>query len=328
MEERKWIVVTGSAGFIGSTIIRELNLRGYSDQIIAVDDFKESPKWKNLIGTKYNEFISRFELFPWFEREKKRVKAVIHMGANSSTVGKDGDDYYKTNYRYSIELAKRALEENIRLIYASSAATYGLGLNGFRDAVEELDLLQPLNLYGYSKHMFDLWALRNECLDEMVGLKYFNVYGPNEAHKGRMASMVYHMFHQIKEKGKVFLFSSNTKEFSDGEQKRDFIHVKDVARMTVDFLFNDITGIFNIGTGKARSWNDLAKAVFSAYEKPLKIEYIPMPQDIAKTYQNFTEADMTRLHNLGIQSEIDLEEGVFDYVSNNLIPKELCLTQQ
>ena len=320
----KWIVVTGGCGFIGTHIILELNRMGFEDNVVVVDDFKESPKWKNLRHKKYAEFLSRYELFDWIEDNSEDIGAIIHMGANSSTTGVDGDNYYEMNYRYTVELAKYAIEQGIRFIYASSAATYGDGTLGFSDSHEIIDSLRPMNLYGHSKQMVDLWMLRNGMIDEVVGLKFFNVYGPYEAHKGRMASMVYHMFHQIQKEGKVRLFQSNTPQFGDGEQSRDFIYVKDVAKITCGFLLNELTGIFNVGMGGARSFNDMAKAIFQSLQKKEEMEYIPMPQDLSKSYQNYTCADMAKLESLIHLPKTSLEEGVKDYVEQYLMQGDGC----
>lgn len=318
----QWIVVTGACGFIGSCVIRTLNNLGFDKNIIAVDDFKESEKWLNLRGKRFGDFISRFELLDWLEENISSVEAIIHLGANSSTVGLDGDNYYWMNYRYSVDLAEIALEHNIRFIYASSAATYGSGDQGFVDDHQKLDSLRPMNRYGMSKHMFDLWALRNGAIDKLVGLKYFNVFGPNENHKGRMASMVVHMTRSIREEGVVRLFKSNDEKYADGGQKRDFVYVKDVAQATVEFLNNDLTGIFNIGSGEANTWNDLAKAIFHALGKTPNIEYIEMPEDLQRTYQNYTCADMTKLKSQMNVPNTPLGDAVKDYVQNYLVQGE------
>lgn len=318
------IIVTGGCGFIGTHIILELNRLGFDRNIIIVDDFKESTKWKNLRGLRYGDFLSRYEFFDWLEDRPDEVKAIIHMGANSSTTGTDGDEYYEMNYRYTIELAKYALEHGIRFIYASSAATYGDGSEGFRDNHETIDLLKPLNLYGQSKQMVDQWMIRNDAIEDVVGLKFFNVYGPYEAHKGRMASMVYHMYNQIQKEGKVKLFASNCPKFGDGEQKRDFIFVKDVAKITCEFLFNDMGGIYNVGTGQPRSFNDMAKAIFRSLKLKPSIEYIPMPLDLSKSYQNYTCADISKLNSAMKLPDTSLEDGVRDYVEDYLYKGEGC----
>lgn len=323
MDDRA-IIVTGGCGFIGTHIILELNRLGFDRNIIIVDDFKESTKWKNLRGLRYSDFLSRYEFFDWLEDRPDEVKAIIHMGANSSTTGTDGDEYYEMNYRYTVELAKYALEHGIRFIYASSAATYGDGSEGFSDNHETIDLLKPLNLYGQSKQMVDQWMIRNDAIKDVVGLKFFNVYGPYEAHKGRMASMVYHMYNQIQKENKVRLFASNCSKFGDGEQKRDFIFVKDVAKITCEFLFNDMGGIYNVGTGQPRSFNDMAKAIFRSLKLKPNIEYIPMPPDLSKSYQNYTCADMSKLSTSMKLPDTSLEDGVRDYVEHYLSKGEGC----
>ncbi len=318
------IIVTGGCGLIGTHILMELNRLGFERDIIVVDDFKKSTKWKNLRQKKYGEFVSRFELFDWLDEQEEEVRAIIHMGANSATTGIDGDEYYDLNYRYTLDLANYALGVGARFIYASSAATYGDGSNGFSDDIDQLDVLKPLNLYGQSKQMVDQWMVSNGYLDDVVGLKFFNVYGPYEGHKGRMASMCYHMFHQIQNEGKVKLFQSNSENFKDGAQLRDFIYVKDVAKITCGFLFNEVGGIYNVGTGEPRSFNDMAKAVFQSMDLTPNIEYIPMPSDLQKSYQNFTCADMRKLSSVMRVSLTSLEEGVEDYVQNYLLRGEGC----
>ncbi len=323
MDDRS-IIVTGGCGFIGTHIILELNRLGFDRNIIIVDDFQESTKWKNIRGLKYGDFLSRYELFEWLQDRPDEVKAIVHMGANSSTIGTDGDEYYEMNYRYTIELAKYAMEHGIRFIYASSAATYGDGSEGFSDNLETIDLLRPLNLYGQSKQMADQWMVRNDAIDEVVGLKFFNVYGPYEGHKERMASMVYHMYNQIKKENKVKLFQSNSPQFKNGDQQRDFIYVKDVAQITCAFLFNDICGIFNVGTGKPRTFNDMAKAIFKSLKIKPNIEYIPMPEDLSKNYQNYTCAEIGKLASLMKLPDTSLEEGLGEYIEEYLVKGEGC----
>ncbi len=317
MDDRS-IVVTGGAGFIGSNVILELNRIGIDREIIVVDDFHQSPKWKNLIQKKTSDVLSRFEFFEWIHDRPDEVKAIIHMGANSSTRGVDGDNYYEMNYRYTIELARFARDHGIRFIYASSAATYGDGSEGFSDNHEYIDFLKPLNLYGFSKQMTDQWMLRNDMLDFVVGLKFFNVYGPYEAHKGQMASMVYHMYHQILNEGKVRLFKSNHPSYKDGDQLRDFIYVKDVAKIICEFLYNDNAGIFNVGTSTPRTFNDMAKAIFRSMDMDENIEYISMPEELSKTYQNYTKAEMSKLQRIMNLPETSLEDGVEEYVREYL----------
>ena len=320
MFDDQLIVVTGAAGFIGSGVVRHLNDQGFNN-LLLVDDFRHSPKWKNLVGKKYIDFISRDDIFSWLKGREQDVEAFIHLGACSSTVETDGDYFTKNNYRFSIDLAEYALEHNHRFIYASSAATYGDGRLGFADNDEALDKLAPLNIYGYSKHMFDLWLKRQGVLDKVAGLKYFNVFGPNEYHKERMASMVMHMTRMIEEEGMVKLFASNDpKNYGDGEQKRDFIYVKDAVEMTCDFLSNDLCGIYNVGRGKPVTWNRLAQAVFSALGKEPNIEYRPMPEDLSKNYQNYTCAEMEKYTSKRPFEPMNIEEAVGDYVQNYLSP--------
>lgn len=318
------IVVTGGAGFIASGIIRYLNEKGINN-ILVVDELGKTESWKNLVGKQFVDIIHKDTLFQWLEGKEKLVEAFIHLGACSSTVETDASFLLENNYRYSVRLAEFALKHEHRFIYASSAATYGDGTLGFSDNHDELLKLEPLNMYGYSKHLFDLWLKNQGVLDKVVGLKYFNVYGPNEYHKGRMASAITHFLPLIQKEGKLRLFkSSDPNHFPDGDQKRDFIYVKDAARMTCAFLENDAGGIYNIGTGEANSWNRLAKAVFNAVDKPVNIEYIDMPADLIGKYQNYTCADMKKTHAVlkdAAKCPV-LEETVQDYVCNYLLPKK------
>lgn len=245
------------------------------------------------------------------------------MGAISSTTEKDMDKLLKYNYLYTKELAKYCLPKKARFIYASSAATYGKGENGYNDDHNGLENLRPLNAYGYSKYLFDIWAKKEEVIDRIVGLKFFNVYGPNEYHKGEMRSVVIKAYEQILETAKIKLFKSYKEEYKDGEQKRDFIYIKDVVKVISFFLNNEVNGIFNVGTGKARSWNDLATAVFNAMDYPVRIQYIDMPDNVKNQYQYFTEANITKLRNAGYTEEFtSLEDGVKDYIQNYLIPNK------
>ncbi len=243
------------------------------------------------------------------------------MGANSSTTEKDADLLIKNNYEYSKELTKYAFKNDVRFIYASSAATYGDGSLGFNDDENKLHELRPLNMYGYSKHIFDLWLLRHEMLSRVAGLKYFNVYGPNEYHKGDMRSVVNKAFDQIENTGKVRLFKSKNPGYKDGEQRRDFIYIKDAVDMTLFFLNNkDQNGLFNLGAGKARTWNDLVTAIFTAMNKPVNIEYIELPEYLAEKYQYFTEANLEKLKKAGYSnSRYMLEDGITDYVKNYML---------
>jgi ADP-L-glycero-D-manno-heptose 6-epimerase len=322
MRKNPFIVVTGAAGFIGSCTVKHLNEMGIHD-LLLVDDVKKTEKWKNLLNKKWVDFISRHDLWKWLEEKGERVDAFIHLGACSDTMEADGNYLMENNYRYTLRLAEYALKNNRRFIYASSAATYGDGKLGFSDDHSALEELQPLNLYGFSKYYFDLWAKQQGVLDKIVGLKYFNVFGPNENHKGRMASMVYKMLPIAQREGTIRLFkSSEPKLFGDGEQCRDFIYVKDAVRMTCDFLQNDICGIFNIGTGETTTWNVLAKALFKALDKPAQIEYIDMPTDLIRQYQNYTCAEMSKYKRQTGAAKVcsySIEDAVVDYVRNYLL---------
>ena len=324
------IVVTGGAGFIGSAIVWKLNQMG-KDNIVIVDELQTGEKWKNLNGLKYAEIFHKDEFITMVEDDiiPFELNAIIHMGACSSTTEKDADFLLHNNYRYTLELAKYSMRHDARFIYASSAATYGDGANGYSDDESKLDVLRPLNMYGYSKHMFDLWAKKNNLLDKIVGLKYFNVYGPNEYHKGDMRSVVHKAFEQVRDTGEVKLFKSYKPEYKDGEQKRDFIYVKDAVDMTLYFLENkNVNGLYNIGTGTAGSWNDLVAALFKALDKPVKIKYIVMPEELKGKYQYFTEAELTKIRNAGYTKEISsLEDGIEDYVKNYLL-KDVYLSWQ
>ncbi|MCB1119625.1 MAG: ADP-glyceromanno-heptose 6-epimerase [Chlamydiia bacterium] len=318
--EQKTIVVTGGAGFIGSGIVRGLNDRGHT-QVVIVDDLGTDDKWKNLVGKTFTEIVPISRCFEWVNEHGKEVSAYIHLGACSSTVERDADYLYDNNTRFSQRLFLEAKKRGQRFIYASSAATYGSGEKGFSDAHEGLETLEPLNMYGMSKHLFDLWLLRNGDLDKVVGLKYFNVFGPNEWHKGRMASAIYHMVPKIQQEGVVKLFASNDPNFGDGEQKRDFIYVKDAVRMTLAFLDNTATGIYNIGMGQANTWNRLSHAMFTALDKPANFDYIPMPEDLIGKYQNYTCADMGKTRQaIGAAADcVELEETVADYIQGHLL---------
>ena len=316
------IVVTGGAGFIGSAIVWRLNQLGKSN-IIIVDELGKDEKWKNLIGLKYEDFVNKLEFIEQILDDvvPYNVEAIIHMGANSSTTEKDADHLLDNNYHYTKELAKYCVEKNIRFIYASSAATYGDGAYGFDDDENKIETLRPLNMYGYSKQLFDLWAKRNGLLNQIVGIKYFNVYGPNEYHKADMRSVVHKAFEQIRDAGKVKLFKSLNSHYKDGEQMRDFVYIKDAVDMTLFFLDNpNKNGIYNVGAGKARTWNDLVTALFKAVDKPVNIEYIALPQHLAEKYQYFTEANLDKIKSAGYKKPtILLEDGVTDYVKNYLL---------
>jgi len=317
------IIVTGGVGFIGSCVIRALNNLGYTN-ILIIDDLEMTDKWKNLVGKSFLDILPKHQFFDWLQGKQQEIQAFIHLGACSSTVEKNADFLLDNNYRFSVRLAEYALKNDIRFIYASSAATYGDGLSGFSDDHDLLETWHPLNMYGYSKHLFDLWIKNQGVLDRVVGLKYFNVFGPNELHKGRMASAITHFLPLVKRNEPIRLFKSNEPNFTDGEQKRDFIYVKDAVRMTCAFLFNEAGGIYNIGTGIACSWNQLARAVFKALGKKENIEYIDMPSDLIGKYQNYTCAEMSKTKHV-LQKEAEcmpLEDAVADYVCNYLVPEK------
>jgi ADP-L-glycero-D-manno-heptose 6-epimerase len=314
------IIVTGGAGFIGSAVIWELNELGRED-ILVVDRLGASDKWKNLVNRRYLDYMHKtLFLDKLLNGEIDNIEAIIHMGACSSTTERDADYLMENNFHYSRRLAQYAVYRNIRFINASSAATYGDGSRGFSDHPDFLDRLAPLNMYGYSKHLFDVWARRNRVLDRLVSLKFFNVFGPNEYHKEDMRSVVVKAFAQVREQGVIRLFKSYRDDYEDGGQKRDFVYVKDCAGIIGRLLENPaVNGIYNVGTGRARTWNDLALAVFSAMDISPRIEYIDMPEMLRDRYQYFTEAEMDRLAGTGCPVAMtDLESAVADYVKNYL----------
>ncbi|MFN0064805.1 MAG: ADP-glyceromanno-heptose 6-epimerase [Chlamydiales bacterium] len=316
---QKRVLLTGGAGFIGSNVLKSLNDMGI-DNIVVVDNLGESEKWKNLVGKSYEELLHKSQLFDWLKGEK--FDAIIHLGACSSTVENDSNYLLENNYRYSRKLAEYAILRGIRFIYASSAATYGDGSKGFEDDHDKLEELEPMNMYGYSKHMFDLWLKRMGYLDKIVGLKYFNVYGPNEFHKGRMASVILKMVPDVINSGTIRLFASTEPDrFQDGDQVRDFIYVKDAAEMTVQFLENGVTGIYNVGTGNEGTWNQIARGVIKGVDRPGKIEYISTPKDLIGKYQNYTCADMNKSHANKLKMPVfSLEKAVIDYVTGYVLP--------
>ncbi|MHC4701765.1 MAG: ADP-glyceromanno-heptose 6-epimerase, partial [Planctomycetota bacterium] len=291
------IIVTGGAGFIGSALIARLNARQVSD-ILVVDQLGKDRKWKNLRNLSFADYVDKADFLEMIVggRLDSPVEAIFHLGACSDTTEIDASYMMKNNYEYSRVLARWAADTNVRFVYASSAATYGDGSTGFEDQEENIEILRPLNIYGYSKHAFDLWARRSGLLKSMVGLKYFNVFGPNEYHKGNMRSFVAKAFEQINADGKVRLFRSHEPDYADGEQMRDFIYIKDAVDMTLFFLDNPhVNGLYNIGTGDARTWKDLVMAVFVAMGKEPTVEYVDMPHSIRSQYQYFTRADMSKL---------------------------------
>ncbi len=319
-------IVTGAAGLIGSAVVAALNEAGETD-ILAVDHLgSTTEKWKNLRALRYTDYMERDEFFELLvmdpESVMKDVKGVIHMGACSSTTETDATYLAKNNFGCTKLLAEKSLEYGCRFLYASSAATYGDGELGYADDENTIEKLRPLNMYGYSKQMFDLWAKNNGMLKQIAGVKFTNVYGPNERHKGGMRSMVIRAYEQICETGKVKLFKSCKKEYADGEQMRDFLYVKDAADMVL-FLLNrpDLNGLYNIGSGIAETWNDLVNAVFAAMEKEPQIEYVDMPEHLKGKYQYYTCAEMDKLRNAGYTKKIrTLREAIADDVRNYLIP--------
>jgi len=316
------IVITGAAGFIGSALVWRLNQLG-KNNIIIVDELGKDEKWKNLVNLDFEDFINKNLFIEKIETGLDfKVDAIIHMGANSSTTEKDADYLMINNFEYTKKLALYSVTKNIRFIYASSAATYGDGSLGFDDEDETNKTLRPLNMYGYSKNIFDFWALKKNMLDKIVGIKYFNVFGPNEYHKADMRSVVHKAYEQIRDTGSVKLFKSRNNDYKDGEQKRDFIYVKDAVDMTLHFMdHKNNNGLYNVGSGKARTWNDLVAALFDALGKPTNIEYIDLPDHLADKYQYFTEAKLNKIKKAGYSQQISsLEESVTDYVKNYLVP--------
>jgi ADP-L-glycero-D-manno-heptose 6-epimerase len=313
------IILTGGAGFIGSCVLTALNAAGRSDVLI-VDNLRHGGKWKNLVGKEFIDIVSKEEFRSSISMDgiDIDVDAVIHLGACSATTETDADYLFDNNYRYSIDVAEFALNRNARFIYASSAATYGDGSRGYADTSVDL---RPLNMYGYSKHLFDGWVRKQGLEARCVGLKFFNVFGPNETHKGDMRSMVSKAYDQILDTGSVRLFRSNDPGYADGGQMRDFIYVKDCCEVILQLLQRpDVHGIVNLGTGVARTWNDLVHAVFAAMGREPKIEYVEMPAHLRGQYQNFTQADMSTFRQLLPSATFrSLEDAVADYVQGHLM---------
>lgn len=315
------IAITGAAGFIGSCLLSYLNQQGVT-HIILVDDFSQPDKNKNIEGKKYIATIHRNQFIQWLAEHPHDIAKMYHLGARTDTTLSDPDVFEQLNLQYSKAIWKHCAENQVPLVYASSAATYGSGENGFEDNHEVVRQLKPLNLYAHSKNEFDKWALaQRQQPPQWYGIKFFNVYGPNEYHKGRMASVVFHAYKQIRETGVVRLFRSHRKEYRDGEQLRDFIYVKDVVQVLDYLMEHELpSGLYNLGTGKARSFVDLAHAVFHALGQLPNIVYVDMPFDIRNSYQYFTQAAMNKLRHNGYQEAFyTLEEGVNDYVKNYLL---------
>ena len=322
------IVVTGGAGFIGSALLWQLNSLG-RDDILVVDNLADSSKWQNLVKRKYADYMHR-DRFIDLARENALpfdISAIVHLGACSSTTESDADFLMENNFHYSRDLCCFALEKGARFINASSAATYGDGSSGFSDKLEVLPELRPLNMYGYSKQLMDLWLLRENLLESVASLKFFNVYGPNEYHKGAMQSVIAKAFEQIGKTGRLGLFASNDPAIADGCQKRDFVYVKDCVRLIAWLLDNtQANGILNVGTGMARTFKSLGEAVFAAMGRPCAIDYVPMPAELEDKYQNYTCADIASLVSAGYPHPFTtLEAGVRDYVQNYLSAKDIYL---
>jgi len=317
------ILVTGAAGFIGSCLVKYLNELGYENLIIS-DDFSRPDKWKNLEGKQYLQRIDREHLLDWLAHEgwEHPIQFIFHIGARTDTTEFNRQIFERLNVQYSQQLWTYATKRQIPFLYASSAATYGDGSKGYDDDHAHIPELNPLNPYGWSKQQFDLWVLSQSITPPYwYGLKFFNVYGPNEYHKGRMASVIWHAYRQIQETGIVRLFQSHRPEYRDGEQLRDFIYVKDILKICVWCMQHlPPSGIYNAGTGQARTFYDLAKATFEAAGKPVQIQYIPIPEDIRNTYQYYTQARIEKLRRAGFQDEFySLENGITDYVQQYLI---------
>jgi ADP-L-glycero-D-manno-heptose 6-epimerase len=317
-------IVTGGSGFIGSALVWALNQRGIED-IIVVDEVRTPLKDKNLESLKYSEYIEKREFRKALKSGRfsnQKIDAILHMGACSSTTETDAAFLLDNNFNYTVDLAMFADAHSIRFIYASSAATYGDGSQGYDDNEDAIDSLHPLNLYGYSKQLYDQFAKKTGLLERSVGLKFTNVFGPNEWHKGDMRSLICKAYEQISETGKLQLFKSHIPQYADGEQMRDFIYIKDTVKMVLFFIDHpEINGLYNIGSGKAETWNTLANAIFKGMEITPKIEYIDMPEQLRDKYQYYTKAEMSKLTNAGYTfPPMRLEDAVIDYVKNHLIP--------
>ena len=320
---KETIVVTGGAGFIGSALVWRLNQLG-EDNILIVDSLGGGGKWRNIAGLRFSDYMEKDDFLQAVLSRNipDSITTIFHFGACSSTTEGDLRYLIKNNYEYSKILAEYAVGTGVRLIYASSAATYGDGSSGYRDDEETIGNLRPMNAYGFSKQLFDLHALRQGWLEAIVGLKFFNVFGPNEYHKGSMRSMACKGFEQIRAKGKINLFHSYREGYMDGEQDRDFIYVKDAVEMVI-FIYQhpELYGLFNIGSGSAQTWNMLARSLFEVMQARRQIQYIPMPEEIRETYQYHTEADMSKLRRAGYDKPLTpLPEAVADYVKEYLQP--------
>ncbi len=318
------IVVTGAAGFIGSCLVGKLNAEGFKD-VVVVDDFSNAEKNKNLEGKTFTTKVDRNELEQWIDENENQIQFIFHIGARTDTTEFDVEVFNRLNLNYTKMIWNKCVQYGLPVVYASSAATYGLGELGYDDDESKIPQLKPLNPYGESKNDFDIWTLQQARQPYFwAGLKFFNVYGPNEFHKGRMASVIFHGFHQIKNTEKIRLFRSHNPEYEDGEQMRDFVYVKDVVNVCYFLMHHrKNNGIYNLGSGKARTFVDLAKATFKAMDIEENIEFIDTPADIRDKYQYFTEANMAKLKGIGYNTPFHtLEEGVSDYVKNYLLPNK------
>ncbi|GAA4458583.1 ADP-glyceromanno-heptose 6-epimerase [Rurimicrobium arvi] len=320
MQQDSWIAITGAAGFIGSKLAENLNEKGFGN-LVLVDDFGNEQKAPNLKGRKYALKIHRDQFFNWLREHPGKVQYIFHLGARTDTTEMNYEIHKRLNLEYTKNLWEICYEQQLPLVYASSAATYGDGAFGYKDTHDIVEQLQPLNPYGISKNEFDIWALQQKHHPPFwAGVKFFNVYGPNEYHKGRMASVIFHAYHQIRNTGSITLFRSHNPKYKDGEQLRDFIYVKDILNI-VEWLMETQpeSGLYNAGTGKARTFIDLAKAVFHALGIPEDIRFRDTPEDIRDKYQYFTEADMQKIKNAGYDKPFySLEEGVKDYIDQYL----------
>lgn len=317
------IVVTGGAGLIGSTLIWALNRRGIDD-ILVVDALDETDKWRHLVPLRFADYIDAADFLDALpDLDNEGIGTILHLGACSSTTERDSAYLMRNNYEYTKILAHWAVDNRMRFVYASSAATYG-SLEAVLSEEMPLHDLRPLNAYGYSKHLFDLYAQRSGLAQQICGIKYFNVFGPNEDHKGTMRSMVHKAYEQIRDRGVVRLFKSDRPEFRDGEQRRDFIYVKDAAGMTLHLAQSGVCGIFNVGSGVAHTWLDLIRPIFRALDVPERIEFVEMPVELRDKYQYYTCADIERLRASGYDAPVTtLHEAVSDYVTNYLAPGRL-----
>ncbi|MCX7705943.1 MAG: ADP-glyceromanno-heptose 6-epimerase [bacterium] len=327
---KKYHIITGGMGFIGSALVWKLNEMGI-DTIIIVDSPDKPDSWKNIANLRFYDIVSKEDFLTIVEKNalKKSISGILHMGACSDTTEKNASFLLENNYQYTKKIALAAIKNNWRFVYASSAATYGNGPD-FIDNESNLSSLKPLNMYGYSKYLFDLWAYRNGFLKKIAGLKFFNVFGPNEYHKGEMRSVVVKKFFEIQQTDSARLFKSYKQEYPDGEQKRDFIYIKDAVEMTLFIYFKPrVNGIFNIGTGIARSFNDIVRCIFNILGKKEKIQYIEMPDVIKNSYQYFTQADISKIRKAGYKKELfSLESGIEDYIKKYLLSENPYLKIQ